>query len=445
MGSVMNGMAVSGTLPFGGTFFVFSDYMRPAVRAAAIQRAKVAFVWTHDSIGVGEDGPTHQPVEQLAAIRAIPTCGSSVLPTPTKSLMHGVCTSTVTGHRNRAGPADGSGGRRHRRTGAGRCAQGAYVLADEPAPEIDLVLIGTGSEVDIWCTGARRSRMKGCRCGSSRCRSWDLFEAQPGAVRPRVLPPGVPTLAVEAAVSFGVVGEGRRRRMPSTVYRRVQARRCRSRTRKATRPSMLPTGHALLGLADPHPRCRSRRHRDHSPVKQSPIARLPEFGQSPWYDNLTSMRRRPARRWNATAVRCVTSNPTITRRRWPRAATTTSSSPLSPARNRKRRTVHWELVTFNIANTANLRGAAGDQLARRRRASCRSRSIPTSHTTTAGHREAGRRAVLEGSADPTWMIKIPGTTEVPPRRSRRRSRGHQRERHADLRSEPACRSDRSRT
>ena len=96
MGSIMNGMAVSGLLPMGGTFFVFSDYMRPAARLAALSGYKTAFVWSHDSVGVGEDGPTHQPIEQLVAIRAIPGSAWCARPTRTRSPTRGGSTSTAT-------------------------------------------------------------------------------------------------------------------------------------------------------------------------------------------------------------------------------------------------------------------------------------------------------------------------------------------------------------
>jgi transketolase len=204
MGSIMNGMSVSGTLPFGGTFFVFSDYMRPAARLAAIQRAKVAFVWTHDSIGVGPDGPTHQPVEQLAAIRAIPhlrvirPADANEVAQAWRIHIDGDGPTAIVLARQTVPVVDGTA----ERAPAG-VAQGAYVLADEPRAEIDLVLIGTGSEVDI-CARARHALAdEGLSVRLVSMPSWDLFEAQPGAVRADVLPPGVPTLAVEAAVSFG--------------------------------------------------------------------------------------------------------------------------------------------------------------------------------------------------------------------------------------------------
>ena len=155
MGSIMNGMAVSGTVPFGGTFFVFSDYMRPAARLAAIQQTKVAFVWTHDSIGVGEDGPTHQPVEQLAAIRAIPhlrvirPADANEVAQAWRVHIDGDGPTAFVLARQSSPVVDGTAER-----AIDGLAKGAYVLAAEPRAEIDLVLIGTGTEVAI-CARAR--------------------------------------------------------------------------------------------------------------------------------------------------------------------------------------------------------------------------------------------------------------------------------------------------
>jgi transketolase len=204
MGSIMNGMAVSGTLPFGGTFFVFSDYMRPAARLAALERSKVAFVWTHDSIGVGEDGPTHQPVEQLAAIRAIPQL-RVIRPADANEVAQAWRVHidgdgpTALVLARQAGPVvEGTAER-----AATGVAKGAYVLADEPRAEIDLVLIGTGSEVAVCAQARATLAAEGLSVRLVSMPSWDLYEAQPAEDRAAVLPPGVPTLAVEAGVSFG--------------------------------------------------------------------------------------------------------------------------------------------------------------------------------------------------------------------------------------------------
>ncbi|MBM3693494.1 MAG: transketolase [Actinobacteria bacterium] len=203
MGSVMNGMAVSGLMPAGGTFFVFSDYMRPSARLAALSGYKTAFVWSHDSIGVGEDGPTHQPVEQLMAVRAIPGL-HVVRPADANEVAHAwrnhidgdgptAMILTRQGVPVLAGTAD---------RGAVGVPRGAYVLVDE-GDGLDLVLVGTGSEVSLCVEAAGRLAADGTGVRVVSMPSWDRFAAQPDAYRDEVLPPGVPTLAVEAGVTLG--------------------------------------------------------------------------------------------------------------------------------------------------------------------------------------------------------------------------------------------------
>ncbi len=180
MGAAMNGMALhGGVIPVGGTFFVFSDYMRPSVRLAAVSEAKVVYSWTHDSVGLGEDGPTHQPIEQLAAMRAMP--GLRLDPP---------------GRRQRGGP--GLEGRPHQqrphraRSSPGRtwrCSRAPPVRRSTGAPtssstdgEPDIVLIGTGSEVGVCVGAAAQLRDAGMTARVVSMPSWDLFEAQPDAV-----------------------------------------------------------------------------------------------------------------------------------------------------------------------------------------------------------------------------------------------------------------------
>ena len=204
MGSIMNGLAVSGILPAGGTFFVFSDYMRPSVRLAALSQYKTAFVWTHDSIGVGEDGPTHQPIEHLASLRAMPNL-NVLRPADANECSHAWRfhldgagpTAIVLARQNTpvlAGTAD---------RGAVGLAKGAYVLVDEAGDVPDLVLVGTGSEVSLCVTAAEALSADGLSVRVVSFPSWELFEAQPVEYRSSVLSPGVPTLAVEAGTSFG--------------------------------------------------------------------------------------------------------------------------------------------------------------------------------------------------------------------------------------------------
>jgi len=203
MAAIANGLAADGLLPCVGTFFVFSDYMRPAVRLAAMTGAKVCFVWTHDSVGVGEDGPTHQPVEHLASLRAVP--GLRVIrPADANEVAaawavhaHGDGPTALILSRQAlpvlAGTAD---------LASEGVARGAYVLADggeNPA----VTLIGTGSEVSVCVAAAERLRADGIAARVVSMPSWDCFESQTGDYRFSVLPPAVPTLAVEAGVRFG--------------------------------------------------------------------------------------------------------------------------------------------------------------------------------------------------------------------------------------------------
>jgi transketolase len=203
MGASANGMAVSGLLPAVGTFFVFSDYMRPAVRLASIMRAKVAFVWTHDSVGVGEDGPTHQPVEQLASLRALPglrvirPADANEVAAAWRVHLDGEGPTAFLLTRQKVPVLDATAGR-----AASGVPNGAYVLADsEDDPE--LVVIGTGSEVAVALEARELLAAQGVRVRVVSMPSWDLFESQLDAYRFGVLPPAVPTLAVEAGVRFG--------------------------------------------------------------------------------------------------------------------------------------------------------------------------------------------------------------------------------------------------
>ncbi|HEX9504706.1 MAG TPA: transketolase, partial [Acidimicrobiia bacterium] len=204
MGSVMNGMAVSGTLPAGGTFFVFSDYMRPAARLAALSGYKTAFVWSHDSVGLGEDGPTHQPIEHLASLRAMPglrlirPADANEVAQAWKIHIDGDGPTAIVLTRQKVPVLAGTA-----ELAPLGVPCGAYALVDEEGDELDLVLIGTGSEVAV-CVAARELLIaEGCLVRVVSMPSWDLFEAQPEEYREFLLPEEVPTLAVEAASSFG--------------------------------------------------------------------------------------------------------------------------------------------------------------------------------------------------------------------------------------------------
>jgi transketolase len=214
MGSILNGIALhGGTRPYGGTFLVFSDYMRPAVRLAAIMQLPVTYVWTHDSIGLGEDGPTHQPVEHLAALRAIP--GLDVV-RPADANETAVAWRTILEHTDR--PAGLCLTRQDVPTwdrsvfeSAEGTKYGGYILADASDGQPQVVLVGTGSEVQLAVAARETLEAEGTptRVVSMPCIEW--FNQQDAAYRQRVLPSGVKArVSVEAAVSQGwreIVGD----------------------------------------------------------------------------------------------------------------------------------------------------------------------------------------------------------------------------------------------
>lgn len=201
MGAIAVGMAHhGGVLPVVGTFLVFADYMRPAVRLAAMSGARVVFVWSHDSIGVGEDGPTHQPVEHLASLRAIPNltvirpadANETVQAWEVAITRDGPTALILT--RQAVPVLEGT----HH---ASQVACGAYTLIDTPEPS--LCLLGTGSELQHCVEAAGLLAADGIGTTVVSMPSWELFAEQPAAYREGVLRPGVKVLAVEAGSSFG--------------------------------------------------------------------------------------------------------------------------------------------------------------------------------------------------------------------------------------------------
>ena len=207
MGAVLNGITLhGGTRPYGGTFLVFSDYMRGAVRLAALMKLPVTYVWTHDSIGLGEDGPTHQPVEHLASLRAIP--GLDVV-RPADANETVVAWRTILEHNDR--PAGLCLTRQNVPTvdrtvfnSAEGTARGAYVLRDAANGQPEVLLVGTGSEVQICIAAQEALEAKGIatRVVSMPCVEW--FRAQDEAYQSTVFPPSVRArVSVEAAVSQG--------------------------------------------------------------------------------------------------------------------------------------------------------------------------------------------------------------------------------------------------
>jgi transketolase len=219
MGAIMNGIAAhGGTRVFGGTFLTFSDYMRGSVRLAAIMGLPVTYVWTHDSIGLGEDGPTHQPVEHLAALRAIP--GLDVV-RPADANETVACWQTILEHTDR--PAGLVLSRQNLPTfprgedgytDTGNVHRGGYVLLDVDGGLPDVVLVGTGSEVQLAVKARELLAADGVRARvvSMPCREW--FDAQETSYQETVIPPTVRArVSVEAGVAQGwreVVGDSGR-------------------------------------------------------------------------------------------------------------------------------------------------------------------------------------------------------------------------------------------
>jgi transketolase len=205
MGAAMTGMALhGGVLPVGGTFFVFSDYMRGAVRLAALSRAHVIYSWTHDSVGLGEDGPTHQPIEHLASLRAMPGL-NVVRPADANETAQAWRLAVESEEpvalilsRQELPVLEATAQR-----GPTGVARGGYVVVDELGAKADVILIGTGSEVHVCVNAAALLADEGIHARVVSLPCWEWFESQDRSYRDEVLTPGIRRLAVEAGTSFG--------------------------------------------------------------------------------------------------------------------------------------------------------------------------------------------------------------------------------------------------
>jgi transketolase len=206
MAAAVNGMSLSKLRPFGATYFIFSDYARPAIRLSALMELPTLFVFTHDAMGDGEDGPTHQPVEHLISLRAIP--GLTVL-------RPGDANEVVEAYRHilqlRHRPTVLALSRqplptfdRSKYASAAGVARGAYVMADAPGGAPEIILIGSGSEVSLVVAAHEALASQGIRSRVVSMPSWDIFEDQPKSYRDSVLPPEVTArVAVEQASVLG--------------------------------------------------------------------------------------------------------------------------------------------------------------------------------------------------------------------------------------------------
>ena len=206
MGAILNGMALVKVRPYGSGFLIFSDYGRMPIRLAAIMEIPVIYVFTHDSIGVGEDGPTHQPIEQLASLRAIP--GLVVLrPADANEVVEAWKVIMQFHHQPAALVLTASGradARPRKYAPASGLAKGAYVLADTPGGKPDVLLMASGSEVALCVEAHERLTAEGIRSRVISMPSWELFDDQDAAYRDSVLPPDVTArVSVEQASVFG--------------------------------------------------------------------------------------------------------------------------------------------------------------------------------------------------------------------------------------------------
>ena len=435
MGSIMNGMAVSGTLPFGGTFFVFSDYMRPAARLAAIQRAKVAFVWTHDS-------------DRRRRRRSDPPADRAARRDP----RHPASARDPSRRRER-GRAGVAGAHRRRRSRPRSCSRanpapsskaprsaprpvsrnGAYVLAEESRPEIDLVLIGTGSEVvDLR---PRRDALagEGLSVRLVSMPSWDLFEARTRRRTGRGAAARCSHARGRGRFELRMV-EVRGRRGLDRSVRRVGTRCRRARTiRLHARARRRPGPCACSASPTPRPPCQPRRRRreqdrEAEPDRQAAAVRAEPLVRQP---DPRVRHRRPARADGARRHPRRHVEPHHLREGAGRGQRLRRAAPVGLGGRHR----HEGRVLGARHHRHRERGrpaAAGVRLARRRRRVRVGGGRPRPRAQHRRHREAGGRAVRQGRP-PQRDDQDPGYGRVPPRDHRDHCRGDQRERHPDLR------------
>jgi transketolase len=206
MGASVNGMVVSGIRAFGATFFNFSDYMRASIRLAALAEVPSIFVYTHDSIGLGEDGPTHQPIEQLASLRAMPNLlvlrpgdANEVVEAWKIIVQQKHTPSAIVLSRQAMPTLD-----RSKYSAASGVAKGAYVLADAPGGKPDVILMGTGSELSLCVDASEKLKGEGIKARVVSMPCWELFDQQDAAYKESVLPANVTArVSVEMAATFG--------------------------------------------------------------------------------------------------------------------------------------------------------------------------------------------------------------------------------------------------
>jgi transketolase len=206
MAAALNGLAVSKIRPYGGTFFNFNDYMKPSVRLAALMEIPSIFIYTHDSIGLGEDGPTHQPIEQLATLRAVPglllfrPADANEVVEAWKIIMQKKHEPVVLVLTRQPLPTFD----RSKYASAAGVAKGAYVLADAADGKPEVILMATGSEVSLCVTAYEQLTSEGIKARVVSMPSWGIFEAQSDEYKNQVLPPAVKArVSVEAAATFG--------------------------------------------------------------------------------------------------------------------------------------------------------------------------------------------------------------------------------------------------